>query len=64
MAQYNVSRIIYVTDSPLLCVFLSDRHGAHTPGVRINTGHGEHDGSGGPLPAGAEHAGSPWPSGT
>lgn len=39
-----------------LCVF--SRHGAHAPGVRINPGHSEYDGSGGPLPAGAEHAGS------
>nr|XP_020448827.1 transmembrane protein 121-like isoform X2 [Monopterus albus] len=36
------------------------RHGAHAPGVRINPGHSEHDGSGGPLPAGAEHAGGSW----
>lgn len=40
------------------------RHGAHAPGVRLNPGHGEHDGSGGPVPAGAEHAGSSWCVGT
>ncbi|KAI3351152.1 hypothetical protein L3Q82_005708 [Scortum barcoo] len=40
------------------CAQTPGLHGAHAPGVRINPGHGEHDGGGGPLPAGAEHAGS------
>lgn len=48
----------------LLYIFGSRRHGAHAPGVRINPGHGEHNGSGGPLPAGAKHAGTPWCSGS
>lgn len=50
--------------SHCVCVHVSFRHGAHAPGVRINPGHGEHDGSGGPLPAGAEHAGGSWYSRT
>lgn len=44
-------------DNLYLYLCVSHRHGAHAPGVRINPGHGEHNGSGGPLPTGAKHAG-------